>query len=203
MILGAIVFSLYPLAPPRFMPGLGMTDTVSLLGLDPSSNSDSTMSYNRFAAMPSLHYTWALFVMTGMFRLGGFWFKAAGITYQALMFVAIIATANHYVLDAVAGAILLMVSMYVLRWWNHYEPLLSRWKQLRTAQLTKLNLQWRTQLGQIVVPNLRELLLSGFAIRGGHAVQPDGSKVVSTLPLRPRLSSSFHPELDDLILVLR
>jgi len=54
MILGAIVFALFPLAPPRFMPGLGMTDTVTMLGLDPAPNSDSAISYNRFAAMPSL-----------------------------------------------------------------------------------------------------------------------------------------------------
>ena len=56
MLLGAVVFAISPLAPPRFMPGLGMTDTVTLLGLDPTApNSDSAISYNRFAAMPSLH----------------------------------------------------------------------------------------------------------------------------------------------------
>jgi len=203
MILGAIVFAFYPLAPPRFMPGLGMTDTVSLLGLDPAPTSDSAISYNRFAAMPSLHYAWALLVMTGMFRLGGFWLKTTGFMYQSLMFVAIIATANHYVLDAVAGAILLLVSMYVLRWWNRYEPLLNHWAQVRTDQLMILNLRWRSQLGQIVVPNLREQFLSGFILRGGHAVQPDGSKLIAAHPARPRTKESFHPELDVLVLVLR
>lgn len=48
-----------------------MTDTVSLLGLDPSPHFDSAISYNRFAAMPSLHYAWALLVMVGAFKLGG------------------------------------------------------------------------------------------------------------------------------------
>ena len=72
MILGAVVFAVYPLAPPRFMPGLGMTDTVTLLGLDPAApNSNSAISYNQFAAMPSLHYAWALLVMVAAFRFGG------------------------------------------------------------------------------------------------------------------------------------
>ena len=203
MVLGAFVFALYPLAPPRFMPGLGMADTVSLLGLDPAPTSDTTISYNRFAAMPSLHYAWALLVMTGMFRLGGFWRKTAGFMYQALMFVAIIATANHYVLDAVGGAILLMLSVYVLRRWDHYEPQLNHWVWIRTAQLMSLNLRWRIQYRQIVVPNLREQFLSGFILRGGHAVQPDGSKLTAAHPARPRAKESFHPELDDLVLVLR
>ena len=203
MVLGAFVFALYPLAPPRFMPGLGMADTVSLLGLDPAPTSDTTISYNRFAAMPSLHYAWALLVMTGMFRLGGFWLKTAGFMYQALMFVAIIATANHYGLDAVGGASLLMLSVYVLRRWDHYEPQLNHWVWIRTAQLMSLNLRWRIQYRQIVVPNLREQFLSGFILRGGHAVQPDGSKLTAAHPARPRAKESFHPELDDLVLVLR
>ncbi|MEE8045356.1 MAG: phosphatase PAP2 family protein [Dehalococcoidia bacterium] len=206
MVLGAIVFAMYPLAPPRFMPGLGMTDTVSLLGLDPSPSSDSVISYNRFAAMPSLHYAWALLIMIGVFKLGGIWFKLGGFLYQALMFVAIIATANHYILDAVAGAILLAVAIYMLRWWNHYEPQLSNWTQIRVARAHEMKARVRMRVGQIVIPDLREQLFSGFILRGGHAIQPDRSKL-SPIPTinsgGSGIQGSFHPELDDLVLVLR
>ena len=135
MILGAIIFGLFPLAPPRFMPGLGMTDTVTLLGLDPAPSSDSTISYNRFAAMPSLHYTWALLIMIAMFKVGSTWLKVSGVIYQALMFIAIIATANHYVLDAIAGALLLTVAIYLNRWWSNYEHNLSAGQTDKSTQL--------------------------------------------------------------------
>ena len=129
MLLATVVFTVFPLAPPRFMPGLGVTDTVTLLGLDHAPASDSAVSYNRFAAMPSLHYAWALLVMIGAFKFGGFWTKVVGFTFQLLMFVAIIATGNHYILDAIAGAILLLVAIYIARIWMRYDYLLSEWTQ--------------------------------------------------------------------------
>jgi hypothetical protein len=206
MILGAIVFALYPLAPPRFMPGLGMLDTVTLLGLDPAPTSDSAISYNRFAAMPSLHYTWALLVMLGTFKLSGLWIKVAGVAYQALMFVSIIATANHYVLDAVAGAILLVVAVYVNRWWNHYDDRMSQWLRSQTThwqRVREVAISWRTTVGLIEVPNLRQQFLSEFILRGGHAVQPDRSRVETSRMRQIGDRDSFHPEFDGLNLVLR
>ena len=141
MLLAAVVFAVYPLAPPRFMPGLGVTDTLTLLGLDPAPASDSAISYNRFAAMPSLHYTWALLVMIGAFKFGGFWTKVAGFTFQLLMFVAIIATGNHYVLDAIAGAILLLVVIYIARIWIRYEHLFEQLAQDYSNRVRRIQIQ--------------------------------------------------------------
>ena len=204
MILGAIVFALFPLAPPRFMPGLGMTDTVTLLGLDPAPNSDSAISYNRFAAMPSLHYAWALLIMTAMFRVGGLWFKIGGVVYQALMFIAIIATANHYVLDAVAGAILLMVAMYINRWWNRYDEQLNTFSESLLVQLRDLDRKWRKKMGSIDVPDLRHQFLSDFMLEGGYAMQSSQSKIASSPTPRPTANHqlSFRPELNNLNFVL-
>lgn len=207
MIFGAIVFAIYPLAPPRFMPGLGMTDTVALLGLDPAPHSDSAISYNRFAAMPSLHYAWALLVMVAAFRVGGVWFKIGGFLYQAFMFVAIIATANHYVLDAVAGAILLMVALYANRWWNHYDDRMNEWANDLLSQLRYIDQQWRKRVGSVQVHDLRHQLLADFILRGGHAIQPVRSKIAnsySTIQMTqsPDVQRSFRPELNNLSLVL-
>jgi hypothetical protein len=202
MIFGAVVFALYPLALPRFMPGLGMTDTVTLLGLDPAPNSDSAISYNRFAAMPSLHYAWALLVMIGAFKLGGTWLKFAGFLYQAIIFVAIIATANHYVLDAIAGAVLLLVAVYAARQWNRYDRQLAQWALNRIGRLLEIDRNWRRRLGQIEVPDLREQFLSGFILRGGHAIQPGGARFATSQHVRSSTLESFHPELDGLNLVL-
>jgi len=160
MILGAIVFAVFPLAPPRFMPGLGMTDTVTLIGLDPPSHSYSTISYNRFAAMPSLHYAWALLIMIAMFKVGGTWLKASGVIYQALMFIAIIATGNHYVLDTLAGGILLTTAIYQNRWWSNHEHKIDEWKTDQLTQLQELDQAWRNRVGGIQVPALQRQLLS-------------------------------------------
>ena len=110
-----VIYLLYPLAPPRFLPGFGMTDTVRQMGLDPYSSSKSALVYNRYAAMPSLHYTWALLVMVACFQFRWPWSRVFGAAFQALMLVAIVATANHYLADAVAGAILLCFAIVAVR----------------------------------------------------------------------------------------
>jgi hypothetical protein len=204
MIFGAIVFALYPLAPPRFMPGLGIVDTVTLLGLDPAPQGDSTISYNRFAAMPSLHYAWALLVMIGAFRVGGKWFKIGGFVYQALMFIAIIATGNHYVLDALAGAMLLIIAIYANRWWRRNDSNLNEWNSKQLDRLKDLDQRWREKAENVQVTDVRDQLLSGFILRGGHAVQPTRSRILRSSPRSPmpNVQQSFRPELNNLSLVL-
>jgi len=115
MVGAVVIYLLYPLAPPRFLPGFGMTDTVRQLGLDPYSDWKSALVYNRYAAMPSLHYTWALIVTVACFQLRWPWSRVLGIAFQALMLVAIVATANHYVADAVAGVLLLCLAVVSVR----------------------------------------------------------------------------------------
>jgi hypothetical protein len=60
---------------------------------------------NQYAAMPSLHVGWAVWVAV---QLRAHSTRAAvrrwAWTYPALTTLVVVATANHYVLDAVAGA---------------------------------------------------------------------------------------------------
>ncbi|MCZ9343411.1 phosphatase PAP2 family protein, partial [Streptomyces sp. TRM76130] len=60
-LLALVGFWLYPLAPPRLMPGLGIIDTVH--GVQDFSRPDYgtlTALTNQYAAMPSLHFGWSL-----------------------------------------------------------------------------------------------------------------------------------------------
>ncbi|MGX1474290.1 UNVERIFIED_CONTAM: hypothetical protein RKD50_003098 [Streptomyces canus] len=60
-LLALVGFWLYPLAPPRLMPGLGVIDTVH--GVQDFSKPDYgtlTALTNQYAAMPSLHFGWSL-----------------------------------------------------------------------------------------------------------------------------------------------
>ncbi len=114
MLTAVVIFAVYPLAPPRLLPGYGMSDVAHSLGLLPSEGSRSFFGYNEFAAMPSLHIAWSSLIVLGWFKLGWKWPKVISVAYLALMTLAVVATANHYILDVVAGVLLLMFAMWVV-----------------------------------------------------------------------------------------
>lgn len=110
-VLALIGFWLYPLAPPRLMPGLGFIDTVhGPQDLANPSYGAMTAISNQYAAMPSLHFGWSLWcgiVIVVLAPKG--WQKLLGALHPLITVCAIVATANHWVLDAVGGAV--VVSM--------------------------------------------------------------------------------------------
>ncbi|GGK54323.1 bifunctional glycosyltransferase 87/phosphatase PAP2 family protein [Streptomyces flaveus] len=105
-ILALLGFWLYPLAPPRLMPGLGYIDTVH--GVQDFSQPDYgtlTALTNQYAAMPSLHFGWSLWCGLVIAILAPkWWMKALGLLHPLFTVSAIVATANHWVLDAAGGA---------------------------------------------------------------------------------------------------
>ncbi len=114
MVTAVIIFAVYPLAPPRLLPGYGMMDVASVLGVLPKEGSRSFFGYNEFAAMPSLHIAWSCLIALAWFKLGGTWGKVLVSIYLVLMTIAVVATANHYILDVVAGVLLLVFAMWVV-----------------------------------------------------------------------------------------
>jgi len=104
---GLLSYTLFPLAPPRFFPWRGFVDTLALMrGVNYDHPGIATL-YNPFAAMPSLHVAFAVFVCLGLFRLSGNrLLHGVGMLYAALMTLAVIGTGNHYVLDCLAGTAL-------------------------------------------------------------------------------------------------
>ncbi len=70
---------------------------------------------NQYAAMPSLHAGWDLLVGHGHLhaRRRRSCLKAFGVAMPILMTVAVVATANHYVLDVVAGVVLVLLGHLV------------------------------------------------------------------------------------------
>ncbi|MEU0145761.1 bifunctional glycosyltransferase 87/phosphatase PAP2 family protein [Streptomyces sp. NPDC006288] len=105
-ILALFGFWLYPLAPPRLMPGLGFIDTVhGAQDLDSPDFGALTAVTNQYAAMPSLHFGWSLWCGVVILLLAPkAWMKALGLLHPLFTVSAIVATGNHWVLDAVGGA---------------------------------------------------------------------------------------------------
>ncbi|MFR9794719.1 bifunctional glycosyltransferase 87/phosphatase PAP2 family protein [Streptomyces sp. MS06] len=105
-VLALVGFWLYPLAPPRLMPGLGIVDTVH--GPQDFSRPDYgtlTELTNQYAAMPSLHFGWSLWCgLVIAVCAPKRWMKALGLLHPLLTVAAIIGTGNHWVLDAFGGA---------------------------------------------------------------------------------------------------
>lgn len=105
-VFALIGFWLYPLAPPRLMPGLGFIDTVH--GPQDFTQPDYgtlTELTNQYAAMPSLHFGWSLWCgLVVLILAPRWWMKALGLLHPLFTVTAIVVTGNHWVLDAVGGA---------------------------------------------------------------------------------------------------
>jgi len=133
MVLALPWYVIYPLAPPRFMPEYGFFDTLKLYG--PNYFKEGGMvTANQFAAMPSMHIGWTT---VGAFML------AAAIPYRrigptlavlhvSIMTITVMATGNHYVLDAIGGWMIVGAAFLVARrlpaqfpfpWVNKREPI--------------------------------------------------------------------------------
>src|SRR5436190_16828878 len=108
-------YVLYPAAPPR-LARVGISDTVTKhTGLNLSSDLLGSF-YNPFAAVPSLHFGYALIVGVSVAWLARRrWVRVLGAMYPAFMLFDIVATGNHFWFDATAGG-----AVVVAGWWIAY-----------------------------------------------------------------------------------
>lgn len=101
--LALVCYSLFPLAPPRMLPNLGLVDTQQVYGSDLYNNESFIKLYNPYAAMPSLHFGWALLVGIMAFTCRRWVIKAIGLLYPLCMAMVIVTTGHHYFLDIAGG----------------------------------------------------------------------------------------------------
>lgn len=122
-----VVYWLYPVAPPRLLPELaiefdgggpvyirGFLDTMQeYLGYGYQAQSTSAF-VNPYAAMPSLHFGWDLLLGVGIVWASWgrrwMWFTLPiGLFLPIAQVPAITVTANHFFLDAAAGAVVALL----------------------------------------------------------------------------------------------
>ncbi|PJE94432.1 hypothetical protein CUT44_29830 [Streptomyces carminius] len=123
-LLGLVGFWLYPLAPPRLMPGLGYIDTAhGPQDFDDPDFGVLTGISNQYAAMPSLHVGWSLWCAVVVVRLTpNRWLRALGVLYPVLTTLVVMGTANHYLLDAVGGAAVVAAGLGIAALWQRHGP---------------------------------------------------------------------------------
>ena len=104
-VLGLLGYVLMPTAPPWMYPGL-FTD-----GVNHSTGLVNAMA-NPYAAMPSLHAADALIVGIFLFRACRHWWaKALWALWPAWVWFCVMATANHYLLDVLAGILVALIAL--------------------------------------------------------------------------------------------
>ncbi|WP_232828050.1 phosphatase PAP2 family protein [Kribbella monticola] len=109
-LIGHLVF---PLAPPRMMPG--WIDTGALLGQSVYGPDAQSGLANQFAAMPSLHVGWALMVAVFMIRATRSRWRWLWIAHPVLTFTVVVVTANHYWSDGLIAITLAVPLLIVFR----------------------------------------------------------------------------------------
>ena len=125
-----VCYYLFPVAPPRLVPELGIIDTLQAFN-NASYQAQSTEFFvNPYAAMPSLHVGWAV-----LLGIGVAWAYGRSrivlllcVLHPLTQSISTVVTGNHYFLDGAGGlaaaAFGLAVAWALQRW---AYPVLQRW----------------------------------------------------------------------------
>lgn len=121
--LALIGFAFFPLMPPRLLPpSYGYVDTLAKVGGLWSFDSGTMKQIsNQYAAMPSLHFGWALWSASVLWPAASasaarrLWARPLLVVYPAVTLLAIVVTANHFWIDAAGGATVFLAGHVVAR----------------------------------------------------------------------------------------
>ncbi|MEV8595385.1 phosphatase PAP2 family protein [Streptomyces sp. NPDC052012] len=178
--IGLIGFTLLPTCPPRLLDAShGFVDTMAQYstwgwwGGEASAPRGLGGMTNQYAAMPSLHVGWALWCGVILWKYGTTRMsRIAAVVYPLVTTIVVMGTANHYFLDAVAGAAVMGAGLLLA-------PFV-----MRTADRVKLRL--RSGSGPAAAPgtaSAAEPATASAAASAGASVAADtsgtGSSIVS------------------------
>jgi hypothetical protein len=127
-LLALAVFWSFPVAPERMLSG-GYADLVARVNHLPVWQYGATaLDSNQLCALPSLHIAWATWCSIAVWHMTRRrWLRAIALAYPLVTTFAVMATGNHYLLDAVSGAgitgaVFFALSRRPIRGWLGWEP---------------------------------------------------------------------------------
>jgi PAP2 superfamily len=106
-----------PVAPPRFYPEYGFIDTANLYNQSVYGPVGTGVS-GQFGAMPSIHVAWAVLVGVAAWRVSTSRWRWLGLAHAAITVFVVTCTANHWLLDGIVGAALLVPAYVGAAWWT-------------------------------------------------------------------------------------
>jgi hypothetical protein len=99
----------YPTAPPR-LADMGVKDTIDLYSGVNIGRPHHERFSNPVAAVPSLHAGWALALGVGLVVYARHYaLRVVGVLYPSAVMLTIVVTGNHFIFDAIAGALVMAV----------------------------------------------------------------------------------------------
>ncbi|GAB2449188.1 hypothetical protein GCM10027062_33070 [Nocardioides hungaricus] len=138
-LIGLVFYITLPTAPPRFINGY--VDVLSLYSADGWWGGDASAPRglggltNQLAAFPSLHAGWSLWVALALqLYATRHWVRVLGWVYAAGTAVVIVGTGNHWVVDAVAGWLVILAGWLIAQALGRV-PLDRLWRR-RTVERT-------------------------------------------------------------------
>jgi hypothetical protein len=142
MAISVIGYALFPTAPPRFLPELGLDPSTAVTGNDPLLSHPGDALFNPFAAVPSMHVglsvilAWSLAMLVRQPAIRGVLFA-----YPLLMTFVVVASGNHFWLDAVFGLITAALATGIAMLLARLNPDWSFGRSPRTASPGELDPQ--------------------------------------------------------------
>ena len=114
-LVALVVYWLLPMAPPRLAVN-GIVDTLKVNNiLSAGSPTGPASLANQYAAMPSLHVAWAVWVALALVvALPGVRGRGIVWAYPVVTTLVVLGTGNHFLLDAVAGFALVLGTAWVV-----------------------------------------------------------------------------------------
>jgi hypothetical protein len=110
-----VIHVAYPLAPPRMLADAGFVDTLQQYGPRIYSTDTTQSIANQFAAMPSLHFGWAVMVAGAFISIKRTRRSLLALLHPGITLLAIVATANHYWIDAAVAMLLVVAAAAMIR----------------------------------------------------------------------------------------
>jgi hypothetical protein len=113
MLLALVGYGLFPTAPPRLLPGGDFTDTIASITGTAQDTKTASLLLNKYAAVPSMHIGFSSMIGFTAFALVKNPLRYLWLLYPVLIFFVIVITANHYWIDAAAGAFVAAASALI------------------------------------------------------------------------------------------
>jgi hypothetical protein len=135
--LALVGYTVFPTAPPRFFPEWGFFDAVSDFTGVPQDSVTINELFNPYAAVPSMHVAFALMIGVPLVRLVR-WrgLKIFWALYPLLVVFVIVVTANHFIADAVLGAVAAGLGALAARALARTRPQVWQFEPARAAEAT-------------------------------------------------------------------
>ncbi|MET0768388.1 MAG: phosphatase PAP2 family protein [Solirubrobacteraceae bacterium] len=113
-LVGLVIFALFPVAPPR-LTDLPLVDTVTREAEGYRQVVPPEL-VNQYAAMPSFHAGWNVLLGIVVFlATSNRLLRALAVAGPAAMVLAVVATANHFVVDVIVGIAIVLAGLALLR----------------------------------------------------------------------------------------